>query len=262
MNTRFLIAIALLGLLTGGRLYAQSKAGKILMSYQLAMGRLPTVSDMNGWINAPEKSVAEYVAIHKSWLQGQPYEARQVISRGYFDAFGFQPAQPEYDYWMKIKPTYAELFEANINFMNGQSDSQKAKKMLTINAAFLNVWGRNPGQNEFNQWMAKSTMAYGRLLAMLRTMKDTGQPNNVMCGTTSGSISTYAISEPLANECQRVPGGSAVVNKMDSKLIDPSKAPIISQDGGGLVASGGGNLVASGGGNLVASGGGNLTSAR
>lgn len=259
MKHAFLLTIAVLGLLAAPSvIMAQSKPGKIIMAYTLALGRGPTAAEGTYWMGQPEKSLSDYTVGHKSWLQGQAYEAEQVIRRGYFDAFGFQPDALELKYWMNSKPTYAELFSNNLNFMNGQADNQKAKKMLMINASYQNAFGRNADQGELNYWMSQPTIAYGRLTAIHQTYKNTNSKNQVTCGATLGPVSTFAVSRPLADQCQGIAGGSSVVNSSNITLVKPDKSPLISQDGGGLVASGGGNLVASGGGNLVASGGGNL----
>src|SRR6478672_8745107 len=79
---------------------AQSKDEVINGSYFVAFGRFANSGEMTYWRqNVGNRSIADMVSNHRTYLKSNQNERDQTVRRSYMDAFGWQPSADELKYW-------------------------------------------------------------------------------------------------------------------------------------------------------------------
>lgn len=220
--------------LTSTTVAAQTKEEIINSSYFVAFGRFASSSELKYWLqNIGNRTIAQMVTNHKTYLESNQYEKEQTVKRSYMDAFGWQPSADELRYWSGQNKTYGELMSNHINnWLNVYPD----KKEHVIKQSYYKVFGRTATADELKYWKAQPTYSFVQLVATHTTWKKKNETTSKVTGVN-----------PNLNE-----------NGISTAGLSPQAVSgVIAAGGANVVAPGGANVVAAGGANVVAPGGGN-----
>ena len=234
LKAKFICTISIIFFLSfcSLQLCAQTPAEVIKASYFVAFGRYPTSSEANYWRNnVGNKTIAQMVDLHRSYIKSNQGEREQTVRRSYQDAFGWQPSADELRYWSGQFKTYAQLMTNHVqNWLGVYPD----KKSLVIRQSYYKVFGRTASAEELKYWMAQPTYSFVQLVGIHTTWKMKQQQNSRMT-PMAGNINGNGIST--------------------ASLSPQAISGVVSAGGANVIAPGGANVIAAGGANVVAAGG-------
>jgi hypothetical protein len=190
---------------------AEDQAERIRVSFALAFGRVPSVSEIADASKAGALSMADLLARHRQQLEHDAASARATTVKACEDAFGRQPTDAEIADGAAGHHTYAELMKQHIGWLKDHPSEYadvigKAYQLLIRRAAY---------PEEIEYWKSRDTLPYALLVGCVENwgrrnspglMATTGIPT---ISVNSRYLTTIAVSPAVAAEA-RVAAGLAV----------------------------------------------------
>jgi hypothetical protein len=235
---------------------------RVESSYLLALGRKPTKSELQYWLNRePDKALNDHVENHRQYANGDKNTKRALIIKSYVDVLGRNTREDEISYWMKGADLYYQLTNKHLKWLI----DNPAEYEKVIKRSYKAVLNREADAGELNYWKGQKVMSFALLLSCHedwkakngRTARKTSGTNNV---SNSGNFVQFAtVSNKVASEANNLLGaaGGNLIGGAGANLIGQAGGNLIGQAGGNLVPPNGKNAVFAGGAGVIPGGGGN-----
>jgi hypothetical protein len=235
---------------------------RVESSYLLALGRKPTKSELQYWLNRePDKALNDHVENHRQYANGDKNTKRALIKKSYVDVLGRNPREDEISYWMKGADLYYQLTNKHLKWLI----DNPAEYEKVIKRSYKAVLNREADAGELNYWKGQKVMSFALLLSCHedwkakngQTARKTSGTNNV---SNSGNFVQFAtVSNKVASEANNLLGaaGGNLIGGAGANLIGQAGGNLIGQAGGNLVPPNGKNAVFAGGAGVIPGGGGN-----
>ena len=233
------IAVVVVLFLGTARAQSEEQTQRITTSYLLALGRAPSVAELNVDSQVPGLSIATAIERRRELIQNDAGTKRAVIVKACEDAFGRAPSEDEIRNELAGNRTYSELISAQITRL-ADHPTEYAEVM---NRAYRLVIHRDIYPMEVEYWKKRSTAPYYLLAACLEDWARRNQPGlMVTSGETIISInnsclSTIQLSPKIAAEARAVLG---------LPLSENENAPNQSSFGRNIMATGATEIISSG----------------
>lgn len=209
---------------------------RIAASFVLALGRIPTAVEVEGWAKQPPLPIADLIARHRRQLQGDAASERAVIVRAGQDAFGLAPGEDV------IKSssgggTYSDLMQRHIGWLAGHP----ADYVQVMHRAYRLLLQRDAYSVEIDYWKGRPALSFALLAGCI---EDWARRNRPGLMATTGVAAVSVNSEYLATV--RLSPAVAAEARAATGLVPAGDPAMASAAGRHAVAPGAANLVSVG----------------
>jgi hypothetical protein len=152
----------------------------LINSYKNSFGREPTAKEIDYWsgeMKAKKLAYKDVMKAHSQWLKtdAASTERKGVANRSVYEAYGRYPSADEVnniaDIIARGGTSYADLVKGHVSWMTGGSPQQNQELRAMIGRAFASAKQPQPGEAQYNDWMAKvkaQKLTFVKVVAMLK----------------------------------------------------------------------------------------------
>jgi hypothetical protein len=221
---------------------------RVAASFVLALGRVPSASELEGWTKQGPLSLADLIARHRDQLRADAAGARAVAARAGYDAFGRAPAEEELA-GLAGGGIYADLMKRHIQWLA----VHPADYEQVLNRAYRLLLRRDTYSIEVEYWRRQPALPFALVAACIEDWARRNQPG--LMATTgaaavsinSACLSTVRLSPGVAAEARMAaglgrPADAARAAAIGATVIAPGAEEVASVGGIFFAAAGSARL--------------------
>lgn len=223
---------------------APAPAERIAASFVLALGRVPTATEIEGGAQPASVPFADLIARHRQQLAGSPSIQRSTVERAVQDAFGRTPTEDE-SKAAAPGTTYTELMQG---YLQRLADTP-AEYEQVLNRAYQRLLKRDAYSIEVDYWKRQPVTSFAMLSACIEDWARRNQPGLM---ATAGTASVSVNSDYLA--VVRLSPAAAAEIRAATGLGPVGERALAAAAGRHVIAPGGAQIVSVGGIHFAAAG--------